>query len=117
MPGVLDLNSPTETTMELIQSPTSSAGENKENNKNEAAEDNRVVMKKELGLLEGCAIILGIIFGSGIFISPKGVIQEVNSPGASIIIWTLCGFLSMIGAICYAELGKPNGIDLPLTYT
>ena len=31
----------------------------------------RVKMKKELGLLEGCAIILGIIFGSGIFISPK----------------------------------------------
>jgi hypothetical protein len=28
-------------------------------------------MKKELGLLEGCAIIMGIIFGSGIFISPK----------------------------------------------
>lgn len=62
-------------------------------------------MKKELGLLEGCAIILGIIFGSGIFISPKGVIMEVNSPGASIIIWTLCGGLSMIGALCYAELG------------
>lgn len=67
-------------------------------------------MKKELGLLEGCAIILGIIFGSGIFISPKGVIQEVNSPGGSIVIWMLCGALSMIGALCYAELGKPQQI-------
>lgn len=63
-------------------------------------------MKKELGLLEGCAIILGIIFGSGIFVSPKGVIQEVNSPGASLVVWTLCGALSMIGALCYAELGS-----------
>lgn len=65
----------------------------------------KVQMKKRLGLLEGVAIILGIIFGSGIFISPKGVIQEVEAVGTSLIIWVLCGLLSMIGALCYAELG------------
>jgi solute carrier family 7 (L-type amino acid transporter), member 5 len=100
MPGVLEINSPTETVMELVNSPTNSLPPTEE-----GESGGRVQMKKELGLLEGCAIILGIIFGSGIFISPKGVIMEVNSPGASIIIWTLCGGLSMIGALCYAELG------------
>ncbi|KAJ4449963.1 hypothetical protein ANN_01370 [Periplaneta americana] len=65
----------------------------------------KVRMKKQLGLLEGVAIIIGIIFGSGIFVSPTGVIQEVGSPGLSIIVWMLCGLLSMIGALCYAELG------------
>lgn len=99
MPGIIELNSPTETVMELV-------------GKTPGAEGNeRMKMKKELGLLEGCAIILGIILGSGIFVSPKGVIQEVNSPGASIIIWTLCGVLSMIGALCYAELGGLKRIE------
>lgn len=65
----------------------------------------RVKMKKELGLLEGVAIILGIIFGSGIFVSPKGVLQEVGAVGTSLVIWVTCGLLSMIGALCYAELG------------
>ncbi|KAH8383775.1 hypothetical protein KR009_010415 [Drosophila setifemur] len=69
------------------------------------SDSSRVVMKKQLGLLEGVAIILGIIFGSGIFVSPKGVIQEVDSVGTSLVIWVLCGLLSMIGALCYAELG------------
>lgn len=69
------------------------------------SDSSRVVMKKQLGLLEGVAIILGIIFGSGIFVSPKGVIVEVEAVGTSLIIWVLCGMLSMIGALCYAELG------------
>ncbi|XP_063989482.1 large neutral amino acids transporter small subunit 1 [Diachasmimorpha longicaudata] len=70
-----------------------------------AGKHEKIRMKKQLGLMEGVAIILGIIFGSGIFISPTGVIQEVGSVGMSLVIWVLCGLLSMIGALCYAELG------------
>nr|CAH7767158.1 unnamed protein product [Callosobruchus chinensis] len=68
-------------------------------------DNGKVKMKKHMGLLEGVAIILGIIFGSGIFISPKGIIEETNSVGLSLVVWVLCGLLSMIGALCYAELG------------
>ena len=32
------------------------------------SDDEKVQMKKELGLLEGVAIILGIIFGSGLLL-------------------------------------------------
>ncbi|MPC17833.1 Large neutral amino acids transporter small subunit 2 [Portunus trituberculatus] len=63
-----------------------------------------VRLKKELGLLEGITMIMGIVIGSGIFVSPKGVISYVGSVGMSLAVWAACGLLSMLGAICFAEL-------------
>ncbi|KAF7255925.1 hypothetical protein EG68_09665 [Paragonimus skrjabini miyazakii] len=59
--------------------------------KHEKLPDVPVKMKKTIGLVNSITIIIGSMIGSGIFVSPTGIVENVHSFGAS--------------AYCYAELG------------
>ncbi|XP_006153912.1 solute carrier family 7 member 13 [Tupaia chinensis] len=59
-----------------------------------------------VGFFRGNIFLLSTIVGTGIFVSPKGVLKysALNVP-VSLSIWAACGLLSIISALCHAELG------------
>jgi amino acid transporter len=63
-----------------------------------------------LGLKEAIAIIVGIVVGAGIFKAPSLVAGMVGSEAWLMAVWGLGGLVSLIGALCYAELATafPN---------
>jgi amino acid transporter len=70
--------------------------------------------KRQLTLLDSTCIIVGIIIGSGIFQTSPMIASCTASPLWLIGLWTLGGALSLIGALCYAELATAyphNGGD------
>ena len=72
--------------------------------KNESQE--KVTLKREMGLFGGMSIIGGIVIGSGIFYLGSYVLQRTNmSMGLALLCWVIGGIVSILGGLCFAELG------------
>lgn len=49
-----------------------------------------------MSLLNGITVIVGSIIGSGIFVSPTGVLKYTGSVNASLLVWVASGIFSMV---------------------
>jgi APA family basic amino acid/polyamine antiporter len=72
--------------------------------------DGQTQPKQTLSLFDVIMIIMGIVIGSGIFKLPGMVAGNSASELTFMLTWLAGGIMSIIGALCYAELAStyPN---------
>src|SRR4029077_16013661 len=63
-------------------------------------------VEAQLGLWDAVSIIIGIVVGAGIYETPPLILKNLPGPAAALGVWALGGLLSLIGALCYAELAS-----------
>ncbi len=59
----------------------------------------------KMGFVGATSYMIGNIIGSGIFITPTSILMRTHSVGLSLIVWTLCAVIAIMGSLCYIELG------------
>lgn len=62
------------------------------------------VPKPTLSTIDAIALIVGLVIGAGIFETPTLVAQNAESAQVALLAWLLGGGMSLVGALCYAEL-------------
>ncbi|CAN9205314.1 unnamed protein product [Alternaria alternata] len=106
-----------ETAPLLRQESTTSYAPDEEYDETTAA---RSTFARNLGALDGFALLISIVIGSGVFSSPGPIDANVPSPGAGLLVWLVGGILAWSGALTMAELGTAfpgeGGIQPYLTY-
>eukprot|EP00117_Sycon_ciliatum_P014617 scpid44006/ scgid14802/ Cystine/glutamate transporter; Amino acid transport system xc-; Solute carrier family 7 member 11; xCT len=65
----------------------------------------RPKLQRQITLTGAIAMTVSTVIGSGIFVSPNGIVKEVNSVGVSLLIWLGCGLAACAAALCICELG------------
>lgn len=62
-------------------------------------------LAKKIGFWSATAVIIGSMIGSGVFMKPASMAEQLGSPVWLALIWIIAGIFSLFGALIYAELG------------
>jgi len=66
-------------------------------------------LERVLALRELILIVVGTVIGSGIFIVPATTLQQTGGLiGPALLVWSIAGVLTLLGALTYGELGAMN---------
>jgi APA family basic amino acid/polyamine antiporter len=72
---------------------------------NSADHSERSELVRGLGPWSAIAIVIGDTIGTGVFLVASDMARAVGSAALVLIAWILGGFIVLLGAFCYAELG------------
>src|SRR5258705_1348047 len=64
----------------------------------------RTEFVRAISRLDGTALVVGSMVGSGIFIVSGSIIREVHTPGLLLLVWIISGVVTLLGALTYGEL-------------
>jgi basic amino acid/polyamine antiporter, APA family len=68
-------------------------------------------LARRLGLFDITMIVMGGIIGSGIFINPYVVAQQVHCTALILGAWIVGGLIALAGAFIYAELSSQSSVS------
>ena len=69
------------------------------------AKNNSPKLDRQLGLFDSTMMVIGIVIGSGIFMTTGLMAGALPSASLILIVWLLGGLQMLAGALTYAELG------------
>lgn len=76
-----------------------------------SVEPSKSEFKQEIGIFGGVSIIGGIMIGSGIFYLGSYVLLRTGmSLGLALLCWIVGGIVSLLGGLCFAELGASRPV-------
>jgi amino acid transporter len=68
----------------------------------------RSLPQASLSVFDAVTIMVGLVVGIGIFRTPSLVAANVDSELAFVAVWVAGGLVTLIGALCYAELSAAH---------
>ena len=72
--------------------------------------ENKIELKRSLGLIDATSIVAGSMIGSGIFIVTSAMARDIGSAAWLLVIWIITGLITVAAALSYGELAgmMPN---------
>ena len=69
---------------------------------------NQARPQPQLSVFDAVTIVVGLVVGIGIFRTPSIVAANVASEWLFILVWIVGGLITLVGALCYAELSAAH---------
>jgi len=63
-------------------------------------------LPRVIGPVTATAIVVGTIIGSGVFVKPQIIAQNVPYSGVALTLWVIAGLFVLLGALAYAEVAS-----------